>query len=264
MKTLITFVHYPRKKIWPYKGNLNFFLRKGLTTNEDHFFNIIINDPKSNIDIPAQKNLKKIQRQNVGYDFGAYKHSINEAGIENFERFIFINDTCKGPFLPNYIPNNISWVDLFLKDIDENVKLVGPSWFTQQKNVLRNCTHSKKVIRFLWRATKEGKRKHIQTYAFGTDKKGLELLIKNNIFKTEHLKKIDIITQSEVKASQVILENNFEIKPFQLSQNDQQQHCDIMKPGKYFGTTPHPLEFMFIKTNRIKNKTINNYTSWMK
>ena len=98
MKTLITFVHFENDRS---KINLDFFVKLGLTNSLDHHFNFVINSSTGGEEIPAQDNISVIKGHNKGHDFGGYKQSLESVNHEEFDRFIFINDTCRGPFLPD-------------------------------------------------------------------------------------------------------------------------------------------------------------------
>ena len=99
---------------------------------------------------------------------------------------------------------------------------------------------------------------HIQSMAFGTDKTGLGIAKDAGIFNVDMKRKNEIITQHEVGLSKVLLARGYQIKPFQLSQFYKIFHADIQKNGEYFGTTLNPLDIMFIKTNRITDKVVEN------
>lgn len=213
----------------------------------------MINSNTTRSSIPQGENVSVIQGHNKGYDFGAYKQSIDSVDKSKFDFFIFMNDTCRGPFIPDYIPSNTDWVNLFVKDIDETIKLVGPTWVNTND--------------FPWVRNKLklpiGKHSHIQSYCFGTDRTGVEILYRNKKFDTIRKDKWEIIRDHEIGCSQLLLSKGYKIKPFQLSQYNNKEHIDITKPGHYFNTTLNPLEVMFIKTNRIDNQIISNYTSWL-
>jgi lipopolysaccharide biosynthesis protein len=264
MKTLVTFVHYNKlgKSIHDsiYRENLNFFCEVGLTDSADHQFNFVINSPTGGEQIPDMPNVSVINGHNRGYDFGGYKQSLENVNLENFDRYIFMNDTCRGPFIPNYVPESVNWLDMFLKDLNEKVKLVGPTWFTDQNS------------NFLKRTLKvgPGQNNHIQSWCFGLDKFALQLLIKHNKFDAEGKTRKQIIKHHEIGMSRLLLDNGFQIKPFQLSRSHEAKHTGICKPKGYFGMDVNPLEIMFFKTKPSgKPTTINNrliltkYTQWI-
>ncbi len=238
-KTLITFVHFENSFS---KYNLDFFLNLGLTDSSDHQFNFVINSPTGGEQIPRQSNISIIKGHNKGYDFGGYKQSLQSVNLDKFDRFIFINDTCRGPFLPNYIPNSLSWVDLLNSCINDKVKLVGSTWNFHGLSPQLNL--------------------HIQSYCFATDFSGLQILLDKGIFDSIGKDKRQIIIKHELRMSKVLLKSGFKIKPLQLSQYNGEEHGDICFNEEYYGTTLNPLEVMFIKTNRLQNKIIENYTKW--
>jgi len=251
MKTLITFVHFKRSD-QIYEDNLNFFIKMGLNDSKDNHFNFVINSPTGGEQIPIQENVSIIKGHNQGYDFGAYKESIDNSDWESFDRFIFMNDTCRGPFTPNYVPESINWVDMFLNDLDKTVKLVGPTWVTATE---WDYVHNMFDIL-------PGKIKHIQSYCFGMDRVCLELILNNNMFTTTGKSRINIIGEHEIGLSQLVLDTGYEIKPLQLSRHSNIKHIDIVKNGQYFKDSLNPLEIMFIKTTRMQNQTVSNYTEW--
>lgn len=240
MKTLVTFVHFKRKDEI-FEKNLEFFYKIGYFTSKFVDFNIIINGIHGGDFINESQNLKIIRRKNVGHDFGAYKASIDSMS-QDYDRFIFINDTCTGPFIPLYIPSNVKWVDLFLSNIDDEVKMVGPTWWNTTSR------HSP----------------HIQSWCFGIDKIALDLLLKENGFNSVGKSKSQLIAQHEVGNCVKLRKHGFKIKPFQISSLTDRQNADINWPNQYFGTSVNPFEIMFMKTSRFKNnKVVQNYMSWL-
>lgn len=240
MKTLITFVHFENIQS---KINLDFFLKLGLTNSPEHHFNFVINSLSGGEKIPVQDNISIIKGHNKGYDFGGYKQSLESVNLKEFDCFIFINDTCRGPFLPDYIPSR-TWVDMIRHLIQDQIKLVGATWNFQGIEQARTDSL------------------HIQSYFFATDLQGVNLLLDGSIFDTMHKGKLDIIKQHEIGMSRLFLKSGFKIKPLQLSQYNGDKNGDICYNQRYYGTTLNPLEVMFVKTNRLQTKIIDNYTKW--
>ena len=259
MKTLITFVHFNRPNNSLYRNNLDFFSKVGLTESLDHQFNFIINSKTGGENIPRGKNISVIQGHNKNQDWGAYQQSIYSSEIKEYDFFIFINDTCRGPFIPNYIPDDITWVELFLHKLNEKVKMVGPTWFNADecpwvKNNLKNVEN--------------GKLAHIQSYCFGVDKKAMTLLLENNKFDVIGKSWEDLVRDHEIGSSQLLLEKGYQIQPFQLSQYSPEKNRDISQSNKYFGININPLEVMFFKTigsssnDPITPEIRDKYTKW--
>ena len=105
---------------------------------------------------------------------------------------------------------------------------------------------------------------------FGVDQLCVDLLLKRGIFNSSTVgefeglvDKMYYVLKYEVRMS-VELENaGYDIKPFQLSGLGLDTHGDINYEGKYFGITLNPLEVMFIKTVRINDDVVGNYTKWL-
>lgn len=245
MKTLISFVHFNRGVNSASRLNLDFFIKLGLIDSPDYQFNFVINSETGGDHIPNKPNVSVIKGHNKGYDNGGWKQSFDFSGVDNFDYFICINDTCRGPFLPNYIPKSLTWVEMFLQNLNDEIKLVGPTW--------NHCCVGLDLKPNLL---------HIQSYCFGMDRETLKLCIKNEKFNAIGKSKMEVIRDHEIGMSALLLNNGFQIKPFLLSRNSGRKHRSISQSaGKYFGDTINPLEVMFFKTV-IQNQTIENYTKW--
>lgn len=251
MKTLVTFVHFKQQ---PHaETNLKFFLSQGLLKNEDIKYNFVINGQGCSAKIPKYKNVQIIKGHNRGYDWGGYKQSLDSEALSDFDYFIFINDTCRGPFLPKYIPKSINWVDLFLSGLSDKVKMVGATSLTED--------YVEWLQEYLF--IEAGKNKHIQSYCFGVDKTALNILLTHQKFSCIGKPKNDIIKEHEISSSQLLLDKGFDISSMQLSELSGEKTKDVNYEKAYFETTINPLEVMFIKTNRINNQVVKNYTKWI-
>ena len=242
---LISYVHFnrTRRRDKVFKENLEYFLNNGLIDKPNYHFNFVINSDEPGVDIPGGNNITVLKGDNTGYDFGAWKQSLLQTDIDSFDYYIFINDTCRGPFIPNYIPTNLNWVTMFCDKLTDTCKLVCPTIFQSSKN----------------------KRDWVQSFCFGTDRVGVNILMSSGVFDVKSLNKRDIIHHNEKHISNSIISRGYTIKPFQLSYGIVNKRLDdIHWPNRYYNTTLHPLEVMFIKTNRIMNQTIKNYTKWIK
>ena len=230
------------------KYNLNFFVKNAVFVNSEIFYVFLINDHKCSIKIPHQDNIKIIYRNNIGHDFGAWKHGLDSIDQNMFNYFIFMNDTVLGPFLPRYIPAYINWHQMFCNLISEKVKLSGLS-----------------INYFPWGNKKENMQ-HVQSMIFCTDKIGLNILNKNifhltcDDYETIYNKnRKNYIIKFEIGMSQWIIKNGFKIAALYFCDINKHKIGDIWYNNKYFGSTVNPLEVMFIKKNRIDSKIIKFY-----
>lgn len=251
-KTLVSYVYFGGKNSVA-KDNLKFFLKFGLINSKDIEYNFVINSQKLAHKIPRQQNINIIRGHNKGYDFGAYKQSIDSVNIQDFQNFIFLNDTCRGPFLPKYISETGRWTDFLLNNLSDKVKMVGPT--------MLNDPYVEWVQDFL--KVPEGKNWHIQSYCFALDTQGLSILLHSGKFDTIGKSKEQIIRDHEIGCSQTLINKGFKILSLQLSEYSGRTNADVNYEGKYFGTTINPLEIMFIKTNRINDQIVKNYTDWL-
>lgn len=242
MKTLITYCYYERDS--RSMDSLLFFLKNGIIDKEEYKYYIVVNGECS-LDTSNfnYKNTTYIKRENIGFDFGAWGFSLGQNNIDQYEKFIFINSTCIGPFIPRYT-KKYDWVNLFTSPLGGKIKLCGPTI---------NYTYRDRIL------------PHIQSFAFSTDLEGIKILKENNIFCVhEEDDKEHLISNNEIRMSTVLIERGFKLYAFQYSEESKHKvlHSDIHFEGSYFGDTLNPIEVMFIKNNRIKNKTLENYTNF--
>jgi hypothetical protein len=231
------------------KKNLEFFVKNGVTIDDNIFYVFLINNHRYSVKIPDQNNIKIICRNNTGHDFGSWKQGLESINPNTFDYFIFMNDTVRGPFLPRYIPQNIKWYDMFCNLLSERVKLSGLT-----------------INYFPWGA-KDPNLQHIQSMMFCTDKIGLDILNKHifnltsDEYETIYNKgRKNYIMRFEIGMSQQIIKNGFDIAALYICDTTKIKTGDIWYNKKYFETTINPLETMFIKKNRIQSPIINFYT----
>lgn len=261
-KTLIVFAYFETSSSI---ANLNFFCKKGLFNSNEHDFIFVIQGKKISYNIPVLPNVTILKKANKGHDFGAWGHALNHINTNEYDYFIFINSTARGPFLPRWVPDTIKWPSLFTDKIKDKYKLVGT---TINYNV--KVTPKDKPF---WAP-------HIQSMFFCTDKTGLKVMIEKNIFvvdesgKTKLVNKHNLIRNNEVRLSTEFLNAGWELYAMQLSEQSNRKiyeskknlnklHGDICYMSKYYGITLNPFEVIFIKTNRIKDKVVDNYSKWL-
>jgi len=232
--------------------NINFFIKNGVYDKKDVVYNFIIKGNTCSIKFPKYNNINIIKTLNRGYDFGGYSKSLKSVNLNEFKYFIFINDTTIGPFIPRYI-KKCKWYKLFTSILSDKIKLVGSTINRAPYTINNKIVH-----------------KHIQSMCFGTDKTGVDILIKNNIFNEKkniaifNKSKEQFIREFEINMSKIIIDNNYDIYSFNQSENNDinLKHTDIHYNKRYFGITLNPIEIMFIKNNRINTPELHKYTQW--
>jgi hypothetical protein len=235
------------------KRNLSFFCDHGVFAEDDRMYVFVVNGNKCTVDIPAYSNVKIIRRNNVGFDFGAWAEGIRSIILSNFDYFVFLNSSVRGPFLPSYVRKKDCF-DMFFELIDGKTKLVGTTIVNYiDKNPL--CIT------------------HVQSMFFVVDKVGLEILRKRHIFTNNtETKKNQVITQREFKVSAAIVNAGYTIdciaptskgRIYSLRGAINKVCMQLAQaPGRLFGKYDlHPLDVVFFKTNRdLAPHVLSKYT----
>jgi hypothetical protein len=210
--------------------------------------------------------LTVLNRENSGYDYAAHSHALfykKEDGQflkDDYNYFIFLNQTALGPFVPLWCSIKGHWAELLTEKINAETKLVGAT-----------------INPLNW------DRAHVQGQCFATDRVGLDIGITEGIFEEQvRVKdKHEVIQQKEIGYSRKIIENGYNIscllvafgwmdfrkqkKDFEkyLPTNCGEVNDDPSGDKKYFGTDIHPYECLFIKGNRgMDNKVVDNLKKW--
>lgn len=103
------------------RENLKFFLSQGLHDAADFIF--ILNGETNVADlIPKERNIQIIRRPNECFDLGAHGEVLRKDDLwKNYKRFITLNASIRGPFIPYWAKR--CWSDVFLSRVTEEVKV---------------------------------------------------------------------------------------------------------------------------------------------
>lgn len=229
-KTLIMFV------FGGFDDFVKTFIKNGLLKDEDKTFIFISNNLDPKMDefefIKNYDNCHLLIRDNIGHDFQGWnttlylppsslnnkiiyaneiKHEYDTYLFQNYEKFIFLNSTVKGPYLSKYFKEN--WADLFTSKLSETVKMTGTSI-----NFMRNSEDKNIVLSILDSyGFKPKDHVHIQSMAFSLSKSGLEILQKYKLFykdKQFQKDKTQLIFRNEVAMSSILRKEGFDIFSF--------------------------------------------------
>jgi len=230
-----------------YKQNLMYFLSHGILENVDH---IIILCGKCTVDIPKKDNLYLWHRQNVGFDFGAWSECIRYL-TQPYDYYIFMNSSVRGPFYQNKnSAQHKSWLDTYLLLFNtEDVKLVGSSINIYFNNRLKSIYGY------------DGPYTHVQSMFFILHKDGFFYLRNKGFFEPQDLlNKDEIIIHKEIKMSQLILQNHWNLNCIlskyqnkdyrKIRSNFNPSGMDPYHKHSYFGQSIDPYEVIFFKMNR--------------
>ncbi len=183
MKTLCLFAYHI------INVNVLNFINNCIFEDEDIDFYLISNNRTNKINVPPF--CKIMYRENIGFEFGAWSDCLLSNDLyKNYDNFIFVNSSVKGPFLsPHY---KGKWTNIYLNGLQGNVKLFGSTI-----NTLDNPIH----------------KAHVQSYIFSMNKVTLEFLIGCHIFSTKNIAVVyaESVYLKEILMSRKIIENGWNI-----------------------------------------------------
>ena len=172
-----------------YNDRVKYFIDNCIFNDENVDFIIISNDKKNVLNLPS--HVKTMYRDNIGFDFGGWSEALLTNNLyEKYDKFIFVNSSVIGPFLPSYYKDK--WTDVYINGLQDDIKLFGSTI-----NTCKNPLHAS----------------HVQSYIFSMDKNTLVYLIKCEIFSVTNYAKTfdDAIMNKEILMSKKIIENKWNI-----------------------------------------------------
>ena len=205
-------------------------------------------------DIPKLSNVRVIYRDNVGYDFGGHRASLDAIDKEMFDYFFFLNSGVIGPVLKD---RNREWYSDFTNKITKKVKLVGttivclPPW------------------------DRGGFGPKVEGFFFLLDRVGLNLVLQDGKIFFDHKTKVDAILNGEYALSKCIMNHGYtldcRLRKYQhIDWYDRQNYYlnENKHPSRvmsYFGQSINPFEVIFHKwfwhdEPYVSLDVIENYT----
>eukprot|EP00854_Cymbomonas_tetramitiformis_P008794 gene8794-10421_t len=258
------------------KLNLQFFIEAGVLgpaapSPEESTFFFIIHGHKLTVEIPEHlPHVHVIKRDNQGGEYCGWYELLNKIHLQKerseFSYFFYANGSVRGPFLPPSHPKATSWVQLFTDKLDDTIKMAGTS---VNCYCVENCVVDKTLSRL-----------HLQSFAFATDRVGLDLILPRIKCGRRTPNKDFLIQHIELGMSAAILEAGYNLASTmhiwdqhnfqnvsasaakcQVIEAAQPSHMrsNVQRFRGYFGMTPHPFEFMFLKSNQ--EDMIQDFTS---
>jgi hypothetical protein len=234
------------------KTALEFFLDHGVVEKPDVQYILITNGNACSLDIPTGSAFASLNRENSGNDFAAWSHGLSTLSdvlarrgttLASDARYVFLNDTVTGPFLPRYIdPVAMPWYRWFTALLSDTVKISGP---TINSHCLKRTTDTGEEIVI----------PSIQSMAFCLDQIGLDILIKHGIMLASPGEyaatfrggkgKRDYVIKYELGMSKVIYEAGYTADALFTVLRPVGQ---IWGKGRYHRGEVHPFETIFVKT----------------
>ena len=236
MKYLVIYSYYETKRS---KNHLKFFINNGIYNNDEVDYIFMLNGGCS-VNIPKQKNIAKIRKPNIGYDFGSWNEGLKKVNINLYNYFIFLNDTVKGPFSSEE-ENDFLWYKSFTRLLNDRVKLSGIS-INNYPFLKKNSGQKIKRERYRFR--------HVQSMIFCLDRVGLNILLKKKIFGLPLKyyddickKKRKFIIRFEIGMSLVIRSSGYLI----ASLHNNNKCGEIWRKNMKFGDLKNKLIFVKVK-----------------
>lgn len=237
-----------------YRSNFLHFLAFGFVEEIDYY---VLISGGTDLDLPACDNIYYITTPNKGFDFGAICFAVNRIPIQEYEYFIFLNSTVRGPFIPSYCETK--WFMALINLLGDEVGVAGVS--------INNLTPPSKYFnqyKVLFPDNNRDFLAHVQTMAYVLPGKIVSMLMSRNFYNTDRLfEKSDVICRYEIHLSQVILDMGYDLSSllmgwghlnFRRSVQAQPKvisyQGDIWFSNMYRGFGIHPLQAIFVKTNR--------------
>jgi hypothetical protein len=234
-KTLVLYVFHE------FHARVQHFIDHAIFKDDSVDFIIICNNKNIVFDCPDY--VRRLYRDNTGYDFGAWSDGLLTDDLyREYDHFIFVNSSVVGPFLPSYSANK-KWTDIYLENLKGDVKLFG--------STINSCIHYLKQILF-----------HVQSYIFAMDKETLEYLFDCEIFSMTNNSNDyhEVILKKEIGMSQAILRNNWNIgsllphyrgADFRDPGAMRQEILDDIAFQQYYNVLWNEYDVVFVKGNRI-------------
>ena len=249
MKSVIIYTYYMSESS---DYNLNFFIKKELSYKNDIDYIIVINgyNCAETFNFPNIDNLTILKRENIGYDFGGHNCALEhiEETCKTYDYYFFMNSGVVGPIIPHYF-TNAHWSNIFIKKINERVKLVGTTIVC-----LPDFDHG-------------GYGPKVEGFFFMVDNIGLELLKNQQNIFCNHCDKYNAIINGEYGLSNCIFKNGYTIdcmlpryqnvdwtdaNNYKLNNN---QHPS--RKNSFYGNSINPYDVIFHKWYWHGHDTVN-------
>lgn len=254
-RQVLVLYHYFEKD-QSYIDNFAHFLRFGYDSTLNYLV-IIAGD--CSLDLPSLDNIQYFFTENKNFDYGGYCTAIKNLDLwQQYDFYLFINSSVRGPFLPAYCKHD--WTKLFIEQFADGVGIVGsaisitPSGHSISKmyhEKYGNLERNNHLIA------------HVQTTCYALSRKVLGQLIQLGFYdEDKKLNKDEAVRDYEMRLSQLILDMDLNLRCIlpEYNQVDYRKVHEDVNPASregdsgfdrsYFGRSAHPYESIFIKTSR--------------
>ncbi|KNC56087.1 uncharacterized protein AMSG_02100 [Thecamonas trahens ATCC 50062] len=268
-RTLVVYAYYENIDLG-YRDNAAYFLRHGVLAGSADIDFVIVISGEHTLDSltirPSQRsasailgapdsewpinapNVLFVTKDNRCYDFGAYAFGLDAAKEwkpeARYTKFVLINSSVRGPFLPRYITEAVPavpWTSWLTSRVTGSVKLVGTSINCQCYAVsdehdewpppaTSDDTAERSLVESLWSSLvsvadtlvgggKHGSETrclpHVQSMVLATDVTGLAAMRRASVFEC-HSKLAHVVFYSEIGASKAIYDAGYDVSSLML------------------------------------------------
>ena len=262
-KSIAVVYHYFEKNL-KYRDNLIFFLSVGILDQHDYY---IVIAGECTVNFPQKDNVFFIKTENKNNDYGGYSEFIKTQNIKNYDFFIFINSSVRGPFLPNY--SSLDWTSPFINKLCNKTHLVGATINLLPTSSIHSQTFENKF-------SYPPPYTHVQTTSYALTAEALQHLIYIGFYDNDRLmSKDEVIAFYELRLSREIIKKGWNFSsllPFYddidyrhhngVIDNFSTKDGDLLFKKSFFARTLNPYEIIFIKVNRnlLPPEELDSYT----
>ncbi|KAF3930859.1 hypothetical protein ABW19_dt0203795 [Dactylella cylindrospora] len=242
-RPLITYAYFETENA---RENAEYFIKHAIHDGADFLF-ILNGETDLYKSLPDLPYVNYVQRKNRCFDLGSQAEvflSNQGALVKKYKKFIMMNASIRGPFVPAW--SDACWSDRYLSKVTDTVKLVGMTY---------NCKKTEDIPA------------HLSSMIWATDRIGLQVLLRNGIAVCFQDK--DEAINAEIAATKHLKDAGYEVEAMMAayhSDPNYQQTCnhdDVNWGGAYYGMTMHPFDTMFVKANRnIEEQGLETWTKW--
>lgn len=236
-----------------YNENVKYFAKK--CYQNDNILWIFVQNVNNIKEICDQSLIpdfaKFYSRENVGYDFGGWSYGLSKIDKNNYDYFMFVNSSARGP-----LTCQKEWLDIYTSKLNNFTVIVGSTINKHGCGSENPYTDT-----------------HVQSYAFCLNKTGIEIICKTKIMTLENLysDKVKIVKNKEIKMSRDILNAGYNICELQSVSKDidfrelndekiNSINCDLLFNEHFEKKSISADEILFVKTTRdIDKKFYENF-----
>ena len=248
--------------------DLKFFIKHGLHDQADFVF-IFNGATDAETLLPGgQDNIRIVKKANLCFDLGTHAAVLSEeingekALKDKYKRFILMNASIRGPFIPHW--STACWSEAYLGRLNEKVKVSGT----------KHAVYTETSIPQLVGSTincHSGIDQHVQSMIWALDSYDLAAILEPEEIG-ECFVNLESAMDAEIRTTRHVRSKGYEVdvmlQVYQTQKDykfaDCQDNVDYLFNNNYYGFNVHPFETLFVKTHRgVDSNMINIPSDWV-